>query len=115
MSTERNDNLIEPLHLDIIEEVQAPDFVPDPVWYPFPDDVEVAAGESVDFEYTIYAYGADQYWTQVEDDDREEGNGTLTYAAGETETGTVNVVICATNTETGKYADQTLIITITDD
>jgi len=101
-----------PLNFSVTDIVQSADSQSSPIWYPFPR-VEITAGDTLTFTYKDYVSGADEFWIQIGDADREEGNGILTYATTPEEAGTsVSVEIRAVESADRIYTDATLTFQI---
>lgn len=115
MGFNENKNLVEPLNLDVIEEVFPPDTVFSPVWYPFPR-LEGSIGRTVRFSYEDYIYAADEFQTRIGTQDFVVGEGEISYVPGSGDEGnTVEITIRAIDSETRASSDQVLMIDVSEE
>ena len=106
--SDEND-LIEPLNLDVIEYVYSPDTVFPPVWYPFPR-LEGIIGEELTFDYRDYIFNADEFLVREGSSSFLASNGVITYMPSVN--GVVEHTVRAINSKTRTFEDQTLIIDV---
>ena len=105
------DNLVEPIHLTVIDKVESPDYLDAPCWHPFPDDEAVDAGDTYIFDFSPYVNGADIFYVAVGDGDFLVGDSMLSHKTESTDSGELTFNIRAVQPE-GVYTDQALTLTI---
>ena len=103
---------VEPINLNVIDEVYGPDHVAQPIWYPFPE-LEGTVDMSITFDYSDYIYGADEFQIKIANGNFQEHEGVFSYVPHARNRGSaVEVTIRAIDSKTRAFKDQILMINV---